>query len=41
MPCDHLPFETTLRSKVRQKVELKKPKMNYVESDEESEDELD
>ncbi|KAL1249455.1 hypothetical protein QQF64_020460 [Cirrhinus molitorella] len=41
MPCDHLPLEIAQPPKTKQKQESKKPQISYVESDEESEDELD
>lgn len=41
MPCDLLPLETGPPPKIKQKQELKKPQISHVESDDESEDELD
>lgn len=41
MPCNHLSFETAPPSKTRRTRDLKKTQISHVESDEESEDELD
>lgn len=41
MPCDHLPLEIALPPKIRRKQEPRKPQGKDVESDEESEHELD